>query len=98
MRLPYSEADHVLNIAYNILAGGTCLEHLELRRKDEGYLNALGAQRIPDPTTAGDFCRRFSDWDVFMLSEAFHEPRLKVWQQQPDSFFDLALIEGELSR
>jgi hypothetical protein len=95
MRLPYSEADHVLNIAYNILAGGTCLEHLELRRKDEGYLNALGAERIPDPTTAGDFCRRFSDWDVFMLSEAFHEPRLKVWKQQPDSFFDLALIEGD---
>ncbi|MFM9959779.1 MAG: IS1380 family transposase, partial [Planctomycetaceae bacterium] len=47
-RLPYSEADHVLNIAFNLLAGGTCLEHLELRRKDEAYLNALGAERIPD--------------------------------------------------
>ena len=95
MRLPYSEADHVLNIAYNILAGGTCLEHLELRRQDEVYLNALGAERIPDPTTAGDFCRRFSNWDIFMLSEAFHDARLKVWKQQPDSFFDLALIEGD---
>ncbi len=51
VRLPYSEADHVLNIAYNLLAGGTCLEHLELRRQDEAYLNALGAERIPDPTT-----------------------------------------------
>ncbi|MHB9080061.1 MAG: hypothetical protein ACYC3X_21495, partial [Pirellulaceae bacterium] len=30
--LPYSESDHVLNIAYNVLAGGTCLDHLELRR------------------------------------------------------------------
>ena len=58
--LPYSESDHVLNIAYNLLAGGTCLEHLELRRNDEVYLNALGALRIPDPTTAGDFCRRFA--------------------------------------
>ena len=57
--LPYSESDHVLNIAYNLLAGGTCLEHLELRRQDEAYLDALGAKRIPDPTTAGDFCRRF---------------------------------------
>ena len=37
----------------------TCLEDLELRRNDEVYLDALGAQRIPDPTTAGDFCRRF---------------------------------------
>lgn len=94
-RLPYSEADHVLNIAFNLLAGGTCLEHLELRRKDEAYLNALGAQRIPDPTTAGDFCRRFDTWDVVALQEAFHEARLKVWKQQPDSFFDLALIEAD---
>ena len=30
--LPYTESDHVLNMAYNLLAGGTCLEHLELRQ------------------------------------------------------------------
>ena len=93
--LPYSEADHVLNVAYNLLAGGTCLEHLELRRSDEAYLDALGAQRIPDPTTAADFCRRFSTWDVFALMEAFHEPRLKVWQQQPAEFFERAIIEAD---
>ena len=93
--LPYSEADHVLNIAFNLLAGGTCLEHLELRRNDEAYLNALGAQRIPDPTTAGDFCRRFHEGHVQNLMEALHEPRLKVWQQQPEGFFDLAIIEGD---
>ena len=58
--LPYHESDHVLNIAFNILAGGKRIEHLELRRNDEVYLDALGAERIPDPTTAGDFCRRFS--------------------------------------
>ena len=57
--LPYHESDHVLNIAFNILAGGKRIEHLELRRNDEVYLDALGAERIPDPTTAGDFCRRF---------------------------------------
>lgn len=93
--LPYSEADHVLNIAFNPLAGGTCLEHLELRRNDDAYLDALGAQRIPDPTTAGDFCRRFLKLNVFALQEAFHEPRLKVWRQQPDSFFDQAIIEAD---
>ena len=93
--LPYSEADHVLNIAYNLLAGGTCLEHLELRRNDEAYLDALGAQRIPDPTTAGDFCRRFSAWGVFALMEAFHEPRLEVWRQQPREFFERAVIEAD---
>lgn len=93
--LPYSEADHVLNIALNLFAGGTCLEHLELRRNDQAYLDALGAQRIPDPTTAGDFCRRFSEADIQNLMEALHEPRRKVWQQQPESFFDLAIIEAD---
>ena len=53
--LPYAESDHALNIAYNLLAGGTCLDHRELRGNDEVYLDALGVQRIPDPTTAGDF-------------------------------------------
>ena len=61
MHLPYHESDHVLGIAYNVLCGGTCLQDIELRRQDEVYLDALGAQRIPDPTTAGDFCRRFDE-------------------------------------
>ena len=92
VHLPYTEADHVLNIVYNILAGGTCLEHIELRRNDEAYINLLGAERIPDPTTAGDFCRRFSPDDIDRLMDAINESRIKVWQQQPDSFFDLATI------
>ncbi len=95
MYMPYTEADHVLNIAFNIFAGGTCLEHLELRRNDEAYLNLLGAQRVPDPTTAGDFCRRFTPTAVDRLMDAINETRIKVWQQQPDSFFDLAIIEGD---
>ena len=70
--LPYHESDHVLNIAFNILAGGRRIEHLELRRNDEVYLDALGAQRIPDPTTAGDFCRRFSEADVLTLMDAIN--------------------------
>ena len=67
VHLPYHESDHVLNVAYNLLAGGDCLEHLELLRNDEVYLDALGARRIPDPTTAGDFCRRFAKHDVETL-------------------------------
>jgi Transposase DDE domain group 1 len=93
--LPYSESDHVLNMAYNLLAGGTCLEHLELRRNDEAYLNALGAQRIPDPTTAGDFCRRFDFPAIYMLMEVFNATRRKVWSQQPASFFEEAIIDAD---
>lgn len=93
--LPYAESDHVLNIAYNILAGGTCLEHLEFRRNDHAYLDALDATRIPDPTTAGDFCRRFDADSIDRLQEVFNNTRVKVWQQQPDEFFDEACIDGD---
>jgi putative NIF3 family GTP cyclohydrolase 1 type 2 len=95
MHLPYDEADHVLNIALNLLAGGDCLEHLEDRRCDEAYLNALGAQRIPDPTTAGDFCRRFHDTDILFLMNGFNEVREQVWKEQPREFFDCAIIEAD---
>jgi hypothetical protein len=58
--LPYLESDHVLNIAYNTLKGGTCLEDIELRRNDEAFMDGVKAERIPDPTTAGNFARRSS--------------------------------------
>jgi Transposase DDE domain group 1 len=93
--LPYHESDHVLNIAFNILAGGKRIEHLELRRNDEVYLDALGAERIPDPTTAGDFCRRFSEDDVLALMNALNEARLRVWSQQPDEFLDEAIVDAD---
>jgi hypothetical protein len=54
VHLPYHESDHVLNMAYNVLCGGTRLEDIERLRHDTAYLNALGAELIPDPTTAGD--------------------------------------------
>ncbi len=95
VHVPYHESDHVLNIAYNILTGGTCLEHLELRRNDEVYLDALGAQRIPDPTTAGDFCRRFEQYHVEELMDTINQVRLDVWRQQPDEFFEEAIIDTD---
>lgn len=76
--LPYHESDHVLGIAFNVLCGGTCLEDIELRRTNEAYLDALGAQRIPDPTTAGDFCRRFAEPEIEALQDAINESRLRV--------------------
>jgi hypothetical protein len=93
--LPYHESDHVLNIAYNLLAGGSRLEHIEVRRNDEVYLDALGAERIPDPTTAGDFCRRFSEGDVEQLMDTINETRLRVWKEQPDTFFDEAFLDTD---
>jgi len=93
--LPYHESDHVLNIAYNLLAGGTCLEHIELRRNDEVFLDALGVVSIPDPTTAGDFCRRFNEEQIHALMETINEARLNVWKEQPPEFFEEALIDAD---
>ena len=93
IRLPYYESDHVLNIAYNSLCDGTCLQDLELRRNDEVFLDALGARRIPDPTTAGDFCRRFTVGHIQTLQDIFDDTRLKVWARQPEAFFAEARID-----
>jgi hypothetical protein len=82
VHLPYHESDHVLNMAYNVLCGGTRLEDIERLRHDTAYMNALGADLIPDPTTAGDFCRRFGEDDVTALMEAVNTVRAKVWTRR----------------
>jgi hypothetical protein len=91
--LPFHESDHVLNFAYNALCDGTCLQDIELRRNDAVFLDALGARRIPDPTTAGDFCRRFTTADVQTLQDIFDDVRIQVWAQQPAAFFEQATID-----
>jgi Transposase DDE domain group 1 len=95
IHLPYHESDHVLNLAYNALCNGDCLQDIELRRNDVHFLDALGARRIPDPTTAGDFCRRFKPYHVDLLQDIFDEVRIGVWKQQPDSFFDQAVLDAD---
>jgi len=80
VHLPYHESDHVLNLAYNVLCGGTRLEDIERLRHDTAYMNALGAELIPDPTTAGDFCRRFAEPDVIALMEAINAVRPQLWR------------------
>jgi hypothetical protein len=93
IHLPYHESDHVLALAYLPLCGGTCLQDLELLRQDEVLLDALGARRIPDPTTAGDFCRRFSPDGIRTLLDVINDTRLKVWAHQPPAFFEQALLD-----
>jgi hypothetical protein len=80
VHLPYHESDHVLNLAYNVLCGGTRLEDIERLRHDTAYMNALGADLIPDPTTAGDFCRRFDDQQIIELMECINAVRPALWR------------------
>ena len=94
INVPYHESDHVLNIAYNALCEGRCLEDIELRRNDETFLDALATDRIPDPTTEGDFCRRFfSTYHIQRLHDAIDQARRNVWARQPKAFFRQATIE-----
>ena len=91
---PYFESDHVFNICENVLVGHKRLEDIELLRQDENYLDALDAERIPDPTTAGDFLRRFCEDDVVELMECINGSRHKVWRAA-DQSFDLAVIDTD---
>ena len=96
VHLPYHESDHVLNLAYNLLCGGDCLQDLERLRNDEAYLDALGTSRTPDPTTAGDFCRRFeSAAQVDALQESINRVRVGVWKGQGQEFFERAVIDAD---
>jgi hypothetical protein len=93
---PYHESDHVLSIAYNVMCGGHTLDDLELLRNDEVFLDALGVAAIPDPTTAGDFCRRFEPADVARLMAAINDSRVEVWKRQGKGFTEArARIDGD---
>jgi hypothetical protein len=93
VHLPYHESDHVLNLAYNALLDGVRLQDIELRRNDEAFLDALGAQRIPDPTTSGDFTRRFKRHHIVELMEAINATRQRVWKRQARGFLEEAFID-----
>lgn len=90
--LPYHESDHILNIAYNYLVGGSCLQDIEGLRNDAAWLDALGAAIIPDPTTAGDFLRRFSEEQIAEFMEVKNTVRGTLWEKQPASFRREAII------
>jgi hypothetical protein len=83
------------NLTYNALLDGVRLEDIELRRNDEAFLDGLGAQRIPDPTTSGDFTRRFEEADILNLMEITNTVRQRVWRQQPKGFLREALIDTD---
>ena len=93
VHLPYHESDHVLNLGYNILTGGTRLEDIELRRGDEVFLDALGASRIPDPTTSGDFTRRFGEQDIYTLMDVINESRQEVWKGKAKKILENVFVD-----
>lgn len=93
IRNPYWESDHVLSLAYNVLSGGECIDDLERLRSNEHFMDALGAARIPDPTTAGDFLRRLEEGSIVELMETVNGVRRQVWAGQGESFLERAVLD-----
>jgi len=92
---PYHESDHILNICYNILTGGTCLENIGNLRENPEYMNSLDAERIPAQTTAGDFLRRFRPEDIEKLMDIINQIRIKIWIRQSLRFREKAIIDTD---
>jgi len=91
--LPYHESDHVLTMVYNLLAGGQSIEDIGQLRRNVSFLDAVGAHRLPGPSTSGDFLRRLKLSDIEDLMEAQNDARLRVWRAQNSSFRERALID-----
>jgi len=81
---PYHESDHILALAYTLYVDGTCLEDQAALQGSEAVRRMVGACRIPDPTTAGDFLRRFrSAREVGQLSGVIDDIEEAVWSKLP---------------
>jgi hypothetical protein len=77
---PYWESDHILSLAYMIMNGGSCVEDLKACRDDLEFAAAMGACKIPDSTTAGDFLRRFGPDDIRALIQAALDTSKELWR------------------
>lgn len=94
-RHAYTEGDHVLNLALGAACGGETLGDLQTLREDDAFLLALGAEDLPAPTTAADFCRRFNENDIETLMDAINDVRIGVWATQGKAFLERATIDAD---
>jgi hypothetical protein len=96
IHLPYHESDHVLTLAYSVLTGGTRLEDVDRLRNDVPLMNGLGAKLLPDPTTTGDFLRRFTEADIVALMDAINSVRPAVWRGRgADLLGDVVYLDAD---
>ena len=77
---PFTESDHVLTHVYNLFVGGRCIEDIAHLQTSDPVKRMLGASRIPDPTTAGDFLRRFDADGIEQLDGAVDGVQDTVWR------------------
>lgn len=80
-RRPYHESDHVLTHVYSLFVGGTAIEDIAELQHSEPVRRMLGTSRIPDPSTAGDFLRRFDAKSIKHFDRAIDEIHARAWKQ-----------------
>src|SRR5262249_12112145 len=51
-------------------------------------MNGLGARLLPDPTTTGDFLRRFGETDIVALMDAVNSVRPQLWRGRGADLLD----------
>lgn len=90
---PYHESDHFLTHTYNLFAGGTCIEDIASLQASEAFQGLVGACRVPDPTTAGDFLRRFHPAALAQLQTVFDDTHEKVWRALPRTRRRVATVD-----
>ena len=93
LNLPYFESDHLLTHVYNQYVGGQCIEDIANLQHSQAVKHLLGACRIPDPSTAGDFLRRFDQPQLEAFQEVIDRARQKVWRKMPRSRKQVATID-----
>lgn len=93
LKLPYFESDHFLTHVYNQYVGGACIEDISNLQHSEAIKALLGACRIPDPSTAGDFLRRFRPAHLRAVQRVIDQAREKVWSQLPRARRRVATID-----
>jgi hypothetical protein len=93
LHMPYLESDHILAHVYNQYVGSQCIEDIANLQHSGAIKHLLGACRIPDPTTAGDFLRRFQKPHLEAFQPVIDRARQKVWRQLPWSRRQVATID-----
>ena len=90
---PYFDSDHVLTHVYNQYVGGTCIEDIAHLQHSDAIKHLTGACRIPDPSTAGDFLRRFNPSNLRAFQQVIDRAREKVWRKMPNSRKRVATVD-----
>ena len=90
---PYFESDFILTLAHTLYFGGNSIQDTEYLQNSPAFQTLVGAERVPDPTTTGDFLRRFDSASLACFVLAIDELRFRVWDRLPKRHFEVGTVD-----